>query len=557
MKVKGKMNLHRAIVAAVALAMVASTAIQTASARAGRDERRISQSQAPGKPVLAIVSLSDQRISIYDANGHILQSPVSTGSTGYETPAGIFTIVQKKEMHQSNLYEDGQMPFMQRITWTGIALHAGVLPGHPASHGCIRLPMAFAQHLFSLTDMGMRVLIVRDDMSPSDIVHPALFKSGPVRKEFASAMPRDRLPNNNAGQLSKGSNPVSEAELTPGSPRHVQVLQSIAAARTAEAEAASKRDREAKQIAAKQASQAADAARAVRAAEASVAKAEGALKDAERRLESMATAPPASQKEQATQRAEQSKATALARLGELKTQLENIQVRAREKQVAADQANEDAKTAAVARESAVRAAEEAARLTLPVSVFVSRKSQRLYVRRANYPVYEGPVTIRDPQSPIGTFVFTALNPVGTSGEMHWSVTALYPKPTSIDPTPSEAPRRVSTRYADNEPQPARRTAPRKAEAAVATDVAAAKAALDRIVFSPEALAVISDVVLAGSSLIISDEGPSRETGKDTDFVVVMSGEPQGALKIRQREPMATDSFGSSRSPFRGFLFPWD
>ena len=112
------------------------------------------------------------------------QSPVSTGSTGYETPAGIFSVVQKKADHNSNLYEDGNMPFMQRITWTGIALHAGVLPGHPASHGCVRLPMDFAQRLFDLTDVGMRVIIVRNDIALADFDHPQLFKPNPARIEL-------------------------------------------------------------------------------------------------------------------------------------------------------------------------------------------------------------------------------------------------------------------------------------------------------------------------------------------------------------------------------------
>ena len=143
--------------------------------------------RAPACPILAIVSLSDQRVTIYDAEGKILQSPVSTGATGLETPAGIFSVVQKKEVHASNIYEDGNMPFMQRITWTGIALHAGVLPGQPASHGCVRMPHAFAQRLFGLTDIGLRVIVVRDDIPPAPIEHPDLFK--PNRQELALATP--------------------------------------------------------------------------------------------------------------------------------------------------------------------------------------------------------------------------------------------------------------------------------------------------------------------------------------------------------------------------------
>src|SRR5262249_55534244 len=107
----------------------------------------------------------------------MLQAPVSTGATGLETPAGIYSVLQKEQFHQSNVYEDGNMPFMERITWTGIALHGGVLPGYPASHGCVRMPEQFAERLFGLTDIGMRVVVVPHDIAPAEISHPALFKT--------------------------------------------------------------------------------------------------------------------------------------------------------------------------------------------------------------------------------------------------------------------------------------------------------------------------------------------------------------------------------------------
>ena len=161
-----------------------------AGAKSPRDARRDEgQSHGPGVPMLAIVSLSDQRVTIYDSEGKMLQSPISSGSTGLVTPAGIYSVVQKNEFHQSNVYEDGNMPFMQRITWTGIAMHAGVLPGQPASHGCVRMPHAFAQRLFPMTDIGLRVIIVRDDIAPGAIEHPALFKPNPARQELALATP--------------------------------------------------------------------------------------------------------------------------------------------------------------------------------------------------------------------------------------------------------------------------------------------------------------------------------------------------------------------------------
>jgi hypothetical protein len=441
---------------------------------------------------------------------------VSTGTRDYETPAGIFSIVQKKEIHHSNLYQDGEMPFMQRITWTGIALHAGALPGHPASHGCIRLPMGFAQQLFDLTELGMRVLIVRDDMLPSDISHPALFRSKPVPREMVPAAPRSV----------KLGGPTPDAHIVPGSARHVEILQSIASAKAAELEEATNRQRDARTAATRAANEAAAAARMLRTGETNLARAQSALNEAERRLETASSL-------QIRERLEAAKAKALARVGELQAQLETNRLQEQAKREAAERASEEAKAAAAAKDRAAEAAEQAARKTSPVSVFISRKTQRLYVRKGNYPVFEGPVTIRDAQSPIGTFVFTALDHLGTSGEMRWSVVAMYRNPTNIEPAPTEQPRRGRARKATAAP----------------TDVAAAGAALDRIALTREALDIVSDVVLPGSSLIISDEGPSRETGKDTDFVVVMSHEPQGALKIRQREPTPLDVFDPSRSPF--------
>ena len=110
-----------------------------------------------GEPIMAIVSLSNQRVTIYDADGWILRAPVSSGQTGYETPAGVYSIIQKEEEHYSNLYDDASMPFMQRITWSGIALHAGPLPGYPASHGCVRMRYEMAWDYYGSPRGGARV----------------------------------------------------------------------------------------------------------------------------------------------------------------------------------------------------------------------------------------------------------------------------------------------------------------------------------------------------------------------------------------------------------------
>lgn len=117
---------------------------------------------AEGAPVSFVVSLLAQRGYLYRGGQLLAETTVSTGAPGYDTPTGEFTILQKREFHRSNLYDDAPMPHMQRLTWDGIALHAGKVPGYPASHGCVRLPAKFAKQLFALTEMGGKVTIVYD-----------------------------------------------------------------------------------------------------------------------------------------------------------------------------------------------------------------------------------------------------------------------------------------------------------------------------------------------------------------------------------------------------------
>src|SRR5215211_5482908 len=157
-----------------------------ASGRRGRSVESI-QSRTAGEPIMAIVSLRDQRVTIYDATGWILRAPVSSGQKGRETPAGIFSVIQKEAEHYSNLYDDAYMPHMQRITWSGIALHGGVLPGYAASHGCIRMPFDFAARLFDETAKGMRVIVTPNDVAPVEIVHPLLFEPKPGAAALVAA----------------------------------------------------------------------------------------------------------------------------------------------------------------------------------------------------------------------------------------------------------------------------------------------------------------------------------------------------------------------------------
>ncbi len=136
--------------------------------------QKVVEGKKPIGPVYAVVSLADQHVSFYDANGLWERSVVSTGVAGHPTPPGVFTILEKERWHRSNIYSGAPMPYMQRLAWTGVAMHEGVVTGRPASHGCIRLPGAFAKRLFGVTNVGQRVVIAPQDVIPSEIVNAHL-----------------------------------------------------------------------------------------------------------------------------------------------------------------------------------------------------------------------------------------------------------------------------------------------------------------------------------------------------------------------------------------------
>lgn len=481
-----------AFLAVTALAVLIAAGDQ-ARARSDRGERPIDsiQSRSAGEPTMAIVSLRSQRITVYDAKGWILRAPVSSGSKGRETPAGIFSVIQKVEEHYSNLYDDAFMPHMQRITWSGIALHGGVLPGRPASHGCIRLPFDFAERLFDATSMGMRVIVAPADVAPVEFAHPLPFQPRPG----AAAM---------------------------------------AAARTAEAQEAARKATEA-QTAAGTAWRAATQARApVRAAENQKRTAEAQLAAAEAKLGSGISA-------EAKQQAEDTKAQAIAKIAELQLQWDVANVDLQLRLDAATAAREAAAAAETARIAAAEAAREIARELQPVSVLISRKTQRLYVRQAFKPLFESPVTIADPDRPIGTHIFTAVERTTDDAELRWNVVSLgggSPRVAAAEPH-----NRADGKSArDVEPSPA--------------SPDGAKAALDRIVIPQDVLDRIGNVT-PRSSLIVTDEPPSTETGKGTEFVVLLSGEPQGGIKRRRRSPPSQFRYVHPRGGqyFSPFGFP--
>ncbi|MGD9785113.1 MAG: L,D-transpeptidase family protein [Hyphomicrobiaceae bacterium] len=173
------------------------TAALSVPAEAGRRYAAYQISRQPnlGDPLTIVVSLGQQRLHVYDSHGLVASSPISSGTRSNPTPTGIFSVLEKNRVHHSNLYYGAPMPNMQRLTWSGVALHAGVLPGYPASHGCIRLPHAFSKQLFSMTNIGTRVIVNDDMVEPDAFEHPFLFAALPPGKAAIPSPVRRPDPN--------------------------------------------------------------------------------------------------------------------------------------------------------------------------------------------------------------------------------------------------------------------------------------------------------------------------------------------------------------------------
>jgi lipoprotein-anchoring transpeptidase ErfK/SrfK len=442
------------LVALAALA-VAPPANATATAKKTRSTAPV-VATAPrdvGEPIMVVVSIRTQQVVVYDADGWMMRAPVSTGTKGRETPAGIFAVVQKNAEHRSNLYDDAEMPHMQRLTWNGIALHGGPLPGYAASHGCVRLPFGFAEDLFDRTRIGMRVIVSPSDAEPVAFSHPAL--------------------------------PVPNPEALAAAPMRAETASRDAAD-------AARRADEAKKAAAVAARDAASAKAALRKLEGSMSAAAAEVASAEKALATAKT-------DDARARAEKRKLDAASKAATLGPQLEAARAAATSTSDAAARTKDAVKVAADVKTSAAKVATEAKLALEPVSIYVSRATQKLYVRRnTRKPWADGgevfdatievPVTIRDPDRPIGTHVFTAMAP--SEGGLRWSAITID---TGDD----------------------------------------ARAALDRVTMPPDVLDRIAPTALPRSSIVVSDEPLSRETNYRTEFVTVLSNHPQGGFVTRK------------------------
>ena len=451
--------------AVVTLAATAALAALTAGAAAREARPAPAEATAPrdaGEPIMAIVSIKSQQVTFYDADGWILRAPVSTGITGRETPAGVFTIVEKDKDHHSTLYDDAWMPNMQRITWNGVALHGGPLPGYAASHGCVRMPYGFAEKLFDKTWIGMRVIISPNEAAPVEFSHPALF--------------------------------VPNVEAVPAAGVRAETLAREAAEAVKTADEAKKA--------------AATAAREAGSLTVSLRKAERLKTRADAELASVDKALAAAKTDQARARAEDLKQKAAPKAAEAGTQFDAAKTAATSKVAAAAAAKDAAKAAETKKADTAKAANEAKLALEPVSIYISRATQKLYVRRNTHKRWPGggevfdatievPVTIRNPNEPIGTHVLTAVARNGAG--LRWTA-------VTID------------------------------------DGDDARDALDRITIPQDVLDRIAPTALPRSSIIVSDEPLSRETNYRTEFVAVLNNQPQGGFVTRRPGHHAFGSF---------------
>ena len=373
-----------------------------------KDIRKDSEKLPPG-PLHIIISIKKQQLTLYAGGVPVAHSPVSTGVPGHPTPQGVFSILEKRIYHESNLYSSAPMPYMQRITWSGVAMHQGVVPGHPASHGCIRLPAAFAKRMWSLTKVGARVIIAQDEVALAEISSRRLFTALP---QVSAEAPRDEL----APKVRFATTAViSDAPLKG----------SIDASLSEEARIERMIDQ---------------------AAQAGVA--EPALPDD-----------------------------------------------------AAEHVFEKALAAGTAKDPMLRPG--------PISVYVSRKLGKLFVRKGFSEVFDAPVAIERPDEPLGTHIFTALE-ARDDGTMRWNVASL---PTERVVKPGKY---LMTTTARGE-KLRKELSPPAHEVQPPGDP---NAALERVSFSDEVLKRIAALMTPGATLIISDLGQSFETGKGTDFIVL-------------------------------------
>ena len=481
----------------------------------------------PQRPLFVVASIADQRVSVYNHDGLVASSAISTGMAGHPTPKGIFTIIGRERFHRSNIYSAAPMPFMQRVTWSGIAMHLGVVPGHPASHGCIRLPAEFATKLWGLTKIGERIVISQEEVTPTEFAHPLLpapkmlvqaeaDRAAPAvdapRAPISAAGPPLVNPRQYAEQLKvKATAEVAAAVKTVkemftalGGKRQeaARAKVELKVAETDHASAHSKADAAAKTFEAA-------AAAASTAQRESVLAAEG-LKSAESTAFDKAMADHFAQAYEKAAAARDAATTvkknADSALADALTKLETAKTASEAKDAELADAVRRLNEATAASDGAANDRKEALRRAMPVSVLVSKKDRRIYVRQGLAPVFDAPISVLDPETPLGShlYIATAANDDGTA--LKWSVVSM-PDRTAED----QGEHRTNKGWVDEQagmPPTPRRSTSTPAEA------------LERVEIAQDVRDRIGERLWTGGSLIITDQPLSGETGNDgTDLTV--------------------------------------
>ena len=498
----------------------------------------------PQGPLVIVVSIDRQKVTVYDSNGVFAESPVSTGMKGHSTPMGVFSVIQKHKFHHSNIYSGAPMPYMQRITWSGVAMHAGVLPGYPASHGCIRMPMAFAVKMWNWTKMGARVIVSPGQMTPQSFSHPMLASlrvppqpaasaepatsvgdkadKGAVDTKVTDAKPVETKP---AETKTASADGVIELRSSVGHPVMSDMTTGNAPVREEAAKTETTTDTKSDEASesAKQPSAAAKTDEAAKPIDAVSTQAKPA---------EAAEAPKATSEEKPADKVEATKSEDAPKADAPKTDVASEPVKSeptKSEPVKADSAATEKKPDAPvtatapaqapppdAKKDQTRVADPAPSVkpdlpkrTGQIAVFISRKDSKLYVRQNFAPLFDVPVTIAASDRPLGTHVFTAETDKSDSNALHWSVVSL---PVAV---------RAAARDDDGHVVRRQRGAPviPVAAKAVVTPDSPAEA-LDRITIPADAMAKINEMLTTGGSVIVSDQGINQgETGEGTDFIV--------------------------------------
>jgi hypothetical protein len=425
---------------------------------------------------------------------------------------GVFSIIQKHKFHHSNIYSGAPMPYMQRITWSGVAMHAGVLPGYPASHGCIRMPMAFAVKMWNWTKMGARVIVTPGQMTPQNFSHPMLASLRVPPQPAASLEPATSV----GDKADKGAPETKVTEAKPVETKTASaegllelrssvghtVMSDVTTGNAPVREEAAKTEIKTDTKSA----EASEPAKQPDAASTETKPTEAA--------ETPNTTPdekPADTVEAAKSEAPKAEAAPAETAKSEPAKSEPVKADAAVTAIApAQAASPDAKKDQTrVADPAPSVKPDLPRRTGQIAVFISRKDSKLYVRQNFAPLFDVPVTIAASDRPLGTHVFTAEVDKTDANALHWSVVSL---PVAVRAAAREDDGHVTRR------QRAAAVIPVAAKPVIMPDSPAE--ALDRIAIPADAMAKINEMLTTGGSVIVSDQGINQgETGEGTDFIV--------------------------------------